>query len=279
MPVFNVYEKTNPRKKSKPFNEGATAGTAKVSSRGGKSREELKALGDRNGWTVRELSMREICQQMSADEVVWHEVFNKENFDKAVERDAVAGERKNIDAQWAVRRMWEGGATPAENEKCRIAGDSFARRTPQFARTMGNAMLMIEHMQAHDLDATKIETYTTAFRELTEQGKLTVAPAESADDFLRNHPELHDRRTPPLIQVREDKAARTAKHFEAAANATAKGTVVNITDYPTEQSGYPAAPTKYSFRRLLDSLSAEDYQKRLNEDRQFAAAIDKLNSK
>jgi len=216
---------------------------------------------------------------MSSQQVLWEEAFNSEQYERALALPGVTKERRDIDRQWAVRRMWEGRATPDENEKCRLAGDTFATRTPQFARTMENAQIMVEYMQAHDLDATKIESYTAAFRDLTEQGKLTVAPAESANDFLRNHPELHDRRTSPLIQAREAKAAQTAKHFKAAANATAKGTVVNITDYPYEQSGYPAAPTKYSFRRLLDSLSAEDYQKRLNEDRQFAAAIDKLQSK
>src|SRR5260370_20603907 len=83
MAVFNAYEATNPRLKKKPFNDGVTAGTAKVSSsRGGKSREELKALGERHGWSVRELSMREI-QQMSADETLWQGEFKQENFDSA----------------------------------------------------------------------------------------------------------------------------------------------------------------------------------------------------
>jgi hypothetical protein len=279
MIVYNGFIATNPRlKKSKSLNEGATAGAAKVSSsRGGRGGEELKVLGERKNWTVRELSMREI-QQMSAEEVLWHEAYNKENLDRAFtlsENQRLNRERIPV---WETRRMWEGKATPEENEKSRIAGDAFAIRHPRFERTIENATLMVEYMRDHDLDATESSSYVTAYRELTDQGKLTVAPTESAHDFLRSHPELQDRRTPPLIQVREAKAAQTAKHFEAAASATAQGTVVNVTDYPSEQSGYPAAPTKYSFRRLLDSLSAEDYQKRLNEDPQFAVAIDKLNN-
>jgi len=275
--VFNVYAKTNPRlKKSKPFSEGVSAGTAKTpTTTSGASKKELEEMAARHGWQIRPVSYEEILK-MSSAEFRFHEVWNKEALDRAFTIEQ--NKRTNAEPIQNVKRMWEGRATPNENEKCRIAGDTFATRTPQFARTIENAMLMIEHMQAHDLDATKIESYTTAFRELTEQGKLTVAPAESADEFLHSHPELQDRRTPPLIQMREAKAAQTAKHFKAAANSTAKGTVVNITDYPNEQSGYPAAPTKYSFRRLLDSLSAEDYQKRLNEDRQFAAAIDKLQN-
>jgi len=57
------------------------------------------------------------------------------------------------------------------------------------------------------------------------------------------------RRTHP---VREAKAAQTAKHFEAAANSTAKGTVVNFTDYAADETGYPDYPSKYSFRRLVN---------------------------
>lgn len=45
-----------------------------------------------------------------------------------------------------------------------------------------------------------------------------------------------------------------------------------------ESTGYPQAPTKYSFRKLLDSLSADEFQRRVNEDPQFVAAIDKLNN-
>ena len=215
---------------------------------------------------------------MSADETLWHEAFNKENWDRAFtlsENGRLNRERMPI---WNVRRMWRGEASGEETEKARIAGDQFATRFPQFERSLPNAELMVAYMRDHDLDATKIESYVIAYRELTEQGKLTVAPAQSADEFLAQHPELIDRRTPPLIAARNAKAEQTTKHFEAAANATAKGTVVNFTDYPGEQSGYPAAPTKYSFRRLLESLSAAEYQKRLNEDAAFAAAVDKIQN-
>src|SRR2546430_14829895 len=117
MPVFNVFEQTNVRrKKNTPFNDGVSAGTAKVSSSGGKSREELKSLGERNGWTQRELSMREIHQQMSADEVVWHEVFNQENYQAAFERDAVAKERKDIDRQWAAKKLWDDTTKPTPEQ-------------------------------------------------------------------------------------------------------------------------------------------------------------------
>src|SRR6266404_7399262 len=190
MPVFNAYEATNPRlKKSKAFNEVATAGAAKVSSsRGGKSREELKNLGERNGWTVREISMRDISS-MSADETLWHEAFNKENFDRAFERDAIAKHNREAMSVWDARRKWREGVSKEETEMARIAGDHFATRFPQFERSLPNAELMVAYMREHDLDATQIQNYVTAFRELTAEGKLTLVQPQSADKFLEQHPE------------------------------------------------------------------------------------------
>jgi len=248
----------------------------KVSAGGSKGREELKALGERMGWTApREISMREI-KAMSADQVLWEETFNTEAFKAAFERDAIAKHNGEAMAAWDVRKAWSVGVTDEQAEKARIAGDQFAMRFPHFERSLANAELMVAYLRDHDLDATKIESYVSAYRELSEQGRLAIAPTLSANDFYKTHTELHDRRTPPLIAARSAKADQTAKHFEAAMNATAKGMVVNVTDYRNEQSGYPAAPTKYSFRRLLDSLSAAEYQKRLNEDTAFAAAVDYL---
>lgn len=277
--MYNGFIATNTRlKKNKTAKDSpSTAGMAKAPSGGLKGREELKNLGEQYGWSVRELSLREI-RQMSADETLWHEVFNRENFDSAFTRAENQRTNKERMEVWDKRRMWGGGATPEETEKARAAGDEFATRFPAFARTVENAQAMVRFLEENDLDGTQLSSYVTAFRALTEQGKLKLAPAQSANEYLAQHLELKDNRVPPLIAARNAKAEQTAKHFEAAANATAKGTIVSFMDYPSEQSGYPAAPTKYSFRKLLDSLSAEEYQKRLNQDAAFAAAVDKLQN-
>jgi hypothetical protein len=75
------------------------------------------------------------------------------------------------------------------------------------------------------------QSYITAFHALTEQGKLKLAPAESADDFLRNHPELHDRRLPPLIAARHQREQNTVAYFAAASAAANEGSVTRVTDY------------------------------------------------
>jgi uncharacterized tellurite resistance protein B-like protein len=135
--------------------------------------------------------------------------------------------------------MWKGKATPEEDEKARAAGDQFAIRHPQFARTIENATLMIEYMQAHDLDATDISSYTTAFRELSAEGKLTLVEAQSATDFYKEHKELHPTQIPPLVAARNAKKAATEKFFaEARADtATARAGATRVTDYGHDQQG------------------------------------------
>ncbi len=243
------------------------------------SKSELRALGERKGWSVRDISMREI-NAMSADETLWHEAFNVTNWRAAFEREDAVRQNKQHMKVWDVRRAWRGQATEEEDRLARIAGEQFAMRHPQFARTIENATRMIEHMKSRDLDATQISSYTTAFLELTEQGKLTVAPAESADEFLRTHPELHDRRTPPIIAARNAKAQATAEHFEKTreATATARAGATRVTDYGREQQGVPPYSDieKTSLRNLARKMNAAELQAKCESDPSFRKALDEL---
>jgi len=314
MPVYNVFEATNSRlRKNKTSSDSKTA-TGKVATReelekvgharGWTARPltarelqemdsiqyrwhefynrqnlevALQSPGKEVSEEARELTYEEI-QKMSATEAAWHQLHNAENWRVAFEKEEIRRTNKKHMKVWDVRRQWREGVTEEQSSRAQEAGAEFARRFPTFEKTLENAHAIVQFMEDKDLDATEVASYITAYRELTDQGKLTVAPVQSADQYLAAHAELHDRRTPPLIQVREAKAAQTAKHFEAAANATAKGTVVNFTDYAADETGYPNYPSKYSFRRLVESLDADSYARRLKDDPQFSAAIDKLNN-
>src|SRR5436190_22340059 len=148
--MYNAFIATRPKARRQKEDDPIAAGAAKVpSSAALASKEELKEMASRLGWEPRELSYEEV-QKMSSAELRFHEVWNKEALDRAFTIEQ--NKRTNAEPIQNVKRMWEGRATPNENEKCRIAGDTCATRTPQFARTIENAMLMIEHMQAHVLD-------------------------------------------------------------------------------------------------------------------------------
>ena len=241
------------------------------------SKGELKALGERKGWAAREISMREIRQQMSAEEVLWHEAFNKDNFEQAFEHDANARHNREAMGVWDIRRQWREGVTAEESRRAQEAGAEFARRFPTFEQTIDNAHAIVRFMEENDLDPAEIASYITAYRELTDQVKLTVAPIESADDYLRNHPELHERRTPPIIAARNAKAEATQEYFAQAASARAKGNVVNVVDYGPQTHGVPPRPDKVSFRRLVASLSASELAKRISEDSQFRESLNRLD--
>jgi len=117
------------------------------------------------------------------------------------------------------------------------------------------------------------------FKLMQPQKRISDVDRLSADEFFEQNKDiLGDKRTPPLIQARQGRTQATTEHFQKAREATAHAGSTSVTDYPADETGYPNYPSKYSLRRLLESLSAEDYQKRLNEDRQFAAAIDKLQN-
>jgi hypothetical protein len=241
-----------------------------------------KQCGEQQGWDPnRELSYREI-EEMSANEAAFHQQFNP-NWKRAFELEENRRHNRTHMKFWDVRRMWKGEVTEEEDRKAREAGAEFAARYPHFERTLVNAQAMVRFMEENELDATKVESYISAFRALLENGTLTVAPVESADEFLRNHPELTTTEAvPPIIQLKQAKAQATEDHFLNArkATTTARAGATSFTDYPQEQHGVPPYSDieKVSFRNLLQNLTADDFQKRLQEP-EFRAAVDRLGEK
>ena len=322
MPVFNVFEQTNVRrKKNTPFNDGVSAGTAKVSSSGGKSREELKTLGERNGWTQRELSMREIHQQMGADETLWHQTFNKENFDKAVERDAVVKERTVINQKWDAKKLWDDVTKPTPEQAAEIASalERFKQTYPQFIQSRAENGIILLGLRDKNMAVT-FENLVESFEDCAMKGLVHLNPSAialgsqtdisgdellhhqnfhkliqpqkrisdvdrlSADEFFQQNKEvLADRRTPPIIQARNAKAASTAALLQQTETSTAKSGSTSVTDYEREPRGGSGTRAiteieKASFRNLLRDLSSQEFAERCT-DPQFKAAVDRLGEK
>lgn len=237
---------------------------------------------ERYGWTACELTYKQIAE-MGADEAAWHQQFNSKNWRAAFEGEEDRRAGKQHVAKSRIELMWSGHATPEEDEAARIAAEHFTKKFPQFERTIENVNRILQYMRERNYDGTDESSYVRAFRELLDAGQITLKPTESADDFLQKHPELRGDSngkpiTPPLIQARQGRNQATAEHFEKTKAASKRAGSMTVVDYENEQTGYPAAPTKYSFRKLLDSLSADEYQRRANEDPAFVAAIDKLNN-
>src|SRR5437879_5695854 len=85
----------------------STAGAAKVSSGGGKSRGELEALASRHGWAPRPLHPEDV-KTMGADELRYHDIFNSVALERALSMPAIGKHNDAAMKQWANKRMWEG---------------------------------------------------------------------------------------------------------------------------------------------------------------------------
>lgn len=70
-------------------------------------------------------------------------------------------------------------------------------------------------------------------------------PALSADQFLAEHPELHDTHVPPLIAARHQREQNTEAHFAAASTATSESTVTRVVDYEEQKHGVPPQSDKF----------------------------------
>jgi len=240
------------------------------------SKWELKSLGERRNYKDRELDARAVAN-LSSDEYLWFQTFYPVRLETAAQIES--NRRQNAERMpvWETRRMWRGEVSPEEDAKARAAGDAFAKRHPTFERTTPNAMLMIEYMKSHDLDATEVFSYVKAFNALVEEGKLIPAKAQSADEYLAEHAdELVDRRIPPLIAARHQREQTTAAHFAKSAAVTNEGSVTRVVDYPQERRGVPPQPDRVSFRKKIAAMSAEAVLRECEIDPAFRKALDEL---
>lgn len=299
-----------PQKRSKRFDEG-TIVAAKAS---GGSRGELQALGERNKFHDRELSAHEVAQ-LSADEYLWFSTFFPERLEHALQTASNQRhnkvEMKKVEAQQFWNRYWGTGNQAAPDEATQVMAEiqRFTARYPQFLTNKAENSCVLEYLKDNDLPVT-YQNLVRAFEACVLSGRAVVSPARigagteeevtgdvltqhrnvrvlmsaqsrpddvSADEFYRQHKELHPG-MPHKIRERQAQRQATQQSFEQARAATVHAGATSFTDYPErDRIGY-GDHTRYSFRKLLDTLDAESYKRRLIEDKAFAAAVDKLQS-
>jgi len=311
MYVANAHKQS---KRSKSQDSPVSAGVGKLPGQTVTNKTELKELGERMGWKVRPLTEREIRGSMSAQEVVWHEVWNSDNYKAAFTAEESKKTTKANVAAMSTKRMWAGQATEEESQQAYAAGERFASNYASFVRNVHNSETMVLFMAENNLDATKSQSYVEAFEVLAPQCKLVLSPKNAgigpeetvSGESLKNYPRLHllcqpnkvlkpedklsadeyfalhkdtlgDKRVPPIILQKQQLAAATTKHFEQVKSGTAEGQAVRFTDQGgKDYPGFPAAPTKYSFRKLVDSVSSTELAQRCQQDPAFKKALDEM---
>jgi len=102
----------------------------------------------------------------------------------------------------------------------------------------------------------------------------------SADEYFeKNKNVLADKRTPPLVVARQERAAATAAHFANAETNTAKSGSTNVIDFPQVQGGVPPQPDKVSFRKKIQNMTSEEIRRECEIDPSFKGALDQLQWK
>jgi hypothetical protein len=281
--AYNAFVATTKLKKRDP-DSPSMAGAPKGSTVTARSKSELQQLGERMHWTPRELTMVEIGA-MSSQEMLWHEVMNSENYQKAIQLPGVIAENRKNMATWDIRKKWLGQTPVTDDDKQKMAevALAFERLYPQWIKSEANATAMWNYMLENNLDPTKLQSVVAAFENLAQTGKISLNPSaisaghetsvsgteltshrnfhlllqrqrrataeeqQSADQWLESHPELKDRRTPPLIAKRLAQEEATSRHFQQAASASADATVVKVVDYGDQSPGCAAAARENKF--------------------------------
>lgn len=206
-------------------------------------------------------------------------LYNRENFDNALtraENQRVNGERQAV---WDIRKKWAGtaGVSPEEAEQARRAGATFAERFPTFERSEANALKICQYMADHDLDPKQVSSYVEAFNALVKAGQIKLAPVQSANEYLAQHPELHETGISPLIAARHQREQNTEAHFAAGSTATSESTVTRVVDYGEQKHGFPRESEKYSFKMKIRAMSADELAQRCADDPAFKTALDALD--
>jgi hypothetical protein len=286
-----------------------TAGAGGKVPRVGVNRSDLEAQGIAHGWTVGPLTMEQV-RAMSSATLRWHEQFNGENLEKAFASQTVDKHNKIVRVNQASKRMWDGQATEEESQQAFAAGDKFANRYAQFIRSQANAEVMTEYMAQNNLDATQVQSYIEAFEKLVPLGKLALNPSAigagseteiydvskhrnyhlllqaqrrpseidrmSADQFKAARPELADTRVPFIVAVRQEREANNTAHVKTTETVTASSGSTKVVDYPPTQHGVPAQPEKVSFRKKINSMTADEIQQECAINPGFRKSLDEM---
>jgi hypothetical protein len=292
----------------KPFKSTVESKSLKSVAPSTATRAELESLAARQGWQPRELTMKDI-REMSSAELRYHEVCNRQNYDAAFQRaENVTHNRKAME-QWATKRMFDDQATPQEIEAAVKEAQRFSANHSQFLGSTQptNRAKLFQWLRDRNLPIT-YDNFCGGFADLAIRGELVVSAgcigdgreltgealrnyprlhellqphriptaeeSMSADEWKAAHPELADRRVPPLIARRQQVAEKTAEHFQRSASAEVKASVVRVVDYGEQRPGVPPEADKYSLKQKIRSMSAAELAQRCADDSAFKKAMD-----
>ena len=163
-----------------------------------KSANELKYLAEQKGWQVGPLTFGKI-QRMNSDEARFNELFNKAEYEQALDEPRIKAESKKNAEATKAQRTWADQASEEETAEALQEVNKFVASFPQFrADFIPNREALISFLRSKTLPCTA-RNLAYAFEDLASKGKLLLSaaaiglgPEEDLSGYkLMRHPQLH----------------------------------------------------------------------------------------
>jgi len=225
------------------------------------SKGELKSLGERRNYQDRELDARAVANLNSDEYLWFQtffpariehaaEIENAKRHNKAAMKEV--GAKQFWDTHWGTTNQ----ASPEESKRILADLHNFQASFPQFIVSRAENEVLLQWLKDRNLELTyrnlvesfeanalegKVwlnpnainagsETevsgqqllYHYNFHKLIQpQQRMSDADRLSADEFLGQHPELRDKRLPPIVIAKREKAKATSAYFQQEKEADA----------------------------------------------------------
>jgi hypothetical protein len=159
---------------------------------------ELEVLARKYGWEKKPLTFRQV-QNISSQELRFHEIYNKVALEKALNSPVVVAENKKNQEVSSAQRFWANQATEHEVAKAQEGTSVFVSRYPQVRWDYRpNIDALNDWLKAKTLPIA-FNTLVQAFEDLVRRGGLVLNPSvlgigtenEVSGYKLMRHPELH----------------------------------------------------------------------------------------
>jgi hypothetical protein len=195
--MFNGFISTNPRlRKNTKDDSPTTAGAAKVSTVVARSKDELREWGERMGLTSGPRTIAEI-RAMSSQQTLWEEAWNSEDYFAALELQSKLAQAKDIDRQWAAKKLWDDQTEPTPEQSAEIwkSLEKFKQTYPQFIQSRVENQVVLLWLKDRNMEVT-FPNLVESFEENAFAGKLWLNPSAisagsetevSGQDLLRHH--------------------------------------------------------------------------------------------
>jgi len=220
------------------------------------------------------------------------EIENAKRHNKAAMKEV--GAKQFWDTHWGTKTP----ATPEESKRILADLQNFQASFPQFIVSRAENAIILSWLRDRNLELTYrnlvesfeanalegkvwlnpnainagVETEVSGqqllqhhnfFKLIQPQQRMSETDRLSADEYFKQNKDvLGDKRIPPIVAARREKAKATAAYFQQEKVVAATSGATRMVNYPQEQRGVPPESDTYSFKMKVRSMSASEVAQR-----------------